>query len=580
MRRTLKIAKDLSLPLEAVTQTFAILAKRGMGKSYTAAVMAEQMIQSGVPIVIMDPLGVFWGLRANADGKHEGLPIIIFGGDHADVPLESTAGEMIADLIVDERVSAVLDHSRFRKAEQNRFVTAFGERLYHKNRKPLHLFLDEADSFAPQRAMHGEERMLGAMEDIVRRGRARGIGITLVTQRSAVINKNVLSQAEVLIALRTIAPQDRDAINAWVEIHGTPAQKKELMESLASLEIGEAWFWSPGWLDTFKRIHVNKRQTFDSSATPKMGVRMREPKKLAPVDLKRIREKMSSTIERAKSEDPRELRQKVAQLESELRMIKVMPPPVNTTKTVEVKVPFFTKREKKKVDDIVSLLEEVANNLSEELSGGLNEINGLGEKFRKLLAKNLDRAVREIKTPGKPVESYAPAKHQPTVATNMKVTMTEGNEPLLAGERRMIEVIRRVFPFQLTKVQLATLSGLSIGGTFNNYFGKLKRQKMIEEQGGKVVVIALPMSYEPVKPITAVEVMDMWKAKMLAGERRMLDTILSIKEVTKQELGERVGLVYPSGTYNNYLGTLKRNGLVTTEGDVIKISETLFLGVR
>jgi len=158
--------------------------------------------------------------------------------------------------------------------------------------------------------------------------------------------------------------------------------------------------------------------------------------------------------------------------------------------------------------------------------------------------------------------------------------MTEGDEPLLAGERRMIEVVRRVFPFQLTKVQLATLSGLSIGGTFNNYYGKLKRQRMVEEQGGKVVVIALPMSYEPVKPITAVEVVDMWKAKMLAGERRMLDTILSIKEVTKQELGERVGLVYPSGTYNNYLGTLKRNGLVTTEGDVIKISETLFLGVR
>jgi hypothetical protein len=63
-----------------------------------------------------------------------------------------------------------------------------------------------------------------AIEDLVRRGRARGIGITLVTQHSAVLNKDVLTQAEVLVALRTIAPQDREAIDAWIKVHGTPAQ--------------------------------------------------------------------------------------------------------------------------------------------------------------------------------------------------------------------------------------------------------------------------------------------------------------------------------------------------------------------
>ena len=45
-------------------------------------------------------------------------------------------------------------------------------------------------------------------EDIVRRGGQRGIGCTLVTQRSAVLNKNVLTQAQMLVVLRTIAPQD------------------------------------------------------------------------------------------------------------------------------------------------------------------------------------------------------------------------------------------------------------------------------------------------------------------------------------------------------------------------------------
>lgn len=39
----LKIAKNLKLPDDAVTQTFAILAKRGVGKTYTASVMVEQL---------------------------------------------------------------------------------------------------------------------------------------------------------------------------------------------------------------------------------------------------------------------------------------------------------------------------------------------------------------------------------------------------------------------------------------------------------------------------------------------------------------------------------------------------------
>lgn len=89
---TLAIAPDLDLPLEAVTETFAILAKRGKGKTNTAVVMAEEMIGAGLPVVVLDPVGVWWGIRSSADGKAPGLPVVIFGGDHADLPLEEHAG--------------------------------------------------------------------------------------------------------------------------------------------------------------------------------------------------------------------------------------------------------------------------------------------------------------------------------------------------------------------------------------------------------------------------------------------------------------------------------------------------------
>src|SRR3990167_8491762 len=134
--------------------------------------------------------------------------------------------------------------------------------------------------------------MLGAAEDIVRRGGQRGIGCVLVTQRSAVLNKNVLTQAQVLVAMRTIAPQDLAAMNAWVDVHGTEEEKRTLMASLPSLPIGDAWVWSPGWptIDgIFKRVHILPIETFDSGKSPDPGVKPIEPKQIAVVDLEALK---------------------------------------------------------------------------------------------------------------------------------------------------------------------------------------------------------------------------------------------------------------------------------------------------
>jgi DNA helicase HerA-like ATPase len=109
----LRLANDLILPPEAVTQTFAILAIRGSGKTYTAAVMVEEMVKAGLPVAVVDPIGVWWGLRADTAGTGPGLPVVVFGGDHGDLVLEANAGEAVADAIVDLRPPAVIDLSLF-----------------------------------------------------------------------------------------------------------------------------------------------------------------------------------------------------------------------------------------------------------------------------------------------------------------------------------------------------------------------------------------------------------------------------------------------------------------------------------
>ncbi len=79
---------SLQLPVESATKTFAVLAKRGAGKTYTAAVLAEEFFKACVPFVVFDPIDVWWGLRLDKSGTGKGLPVVVFGLTHADIPLE------------------------------------------------------------------------------------------------------------------------------------------------------------------------------------------------------------------------------------------------------------------------------------------------------------------------------------------------------------------------------------------------------------------------------------------------------------------------------------------------------------
>ena len=180
MSTDLAVGPDLRFPLDAITQSIALLAVRRAGKSNAAAVMAEEMHRAGLPWVAIDPKGDWWGLRSSADGKSPGLPVPIFGGLHGDMPLVPEAGKLIAELITEENLTCVLDVSEFAsKAAQMRFLTDLGEhlfRLHGRNPQPRHLFLEEADEFIPQRVMREQARCVGAWTKIVKQGGSRGLG--------------------------------------------------------------------------------------------------------------------------------------------------------------------------------------------------------------------------------------------------------------------------------------------------------------------------------------------------------------------------------------------------------------------
>lgn len=69
------------IPDEALDDRHAFVGTSGSGKTYNAGTAVERLLASGARVGIVDPLGVWWGLRLLADGRTaSGYDVVIFGG--------------------------------------------------------------------------------------------------------------------------------------------------------------------------------------------------------------------------------------------------------------------------------------------------------------------------------------------------------------------------------------------------------------------------------------------------------------------------------------------------------------------
>lgn len=285
---------SIQMPLNAGTKTFAILAKRGAGKTWTGAVMAEEFYKNKIPFVVFDPIDVFWGLRLTFNGKDKGLPIVVFGIQHADILLDRDMGRKIAQAIVKDNISCVISTFGMPKVAQRHLIAEFAEELLNINNTPRHVFIEEAHEFVPQRVFGGLGKTFNAVSNLVVMGRNRGIGVTLINQRAATINKDVLTQIDTLLAFQNVSPQDRKALKEWVEYHSAEGDFEKFMSSLPSLPKGEGWIWSPEFLSIFKRIKIRKRETFHPDRE-QIGEKFTMPE-LTQIDIQEFISKFTSSI--------------------------------------------------------------------------------------------------------------------------------------------------------------------------------------------------------------------------------------------------------------------------------------------
>lgn len=309
----------LPIPAAALSQHIIALGKTGSGKSSKLRVLVEGLLEQQQPLTIVDPKGDWWGLKSSADGRRPGFPIVIFGGEHADVPINEHSGAHIAELVATGNRPALIDLGGWMVGERTRFFIAFASTLFKLTRGARHLVMPECHNFAPQGKVQDPDagKMLHWANRLASEGRGRGITILADSQRPQKVHKDFLTSCETLIACKVIHKLDRDSIKDWIDGCADAAKGREVIAGLAQLKKPEAWVWSPEVDFGPKLVQWPMFATFDS-----FKPQAADAGKLAgwaDVDLEEVRGKLAGVVQEAEANDPKRLRATIADLQRQLR---------------------------------------------------------------------------------------------------------------------------------------------------------------------------------------------------------------------------------------------------------------------
>lgn len=579
------LSPELSLPDGVITETIAFLAGKGYGKTYGATKLAEEMMGAGAQIVALDPVGKWWSLRLSSDGKtaaeHEP---VIFGGLHEDLPLEPTGGALVADVVVDTGRSAVLDVSMMTNGEQARFSADFASRLRERKASDpsptvLHVFLEEAQEFLPQRPQPDESRMVGAWLKIVKMGRNWGVGLTMISQRPQAISKEAPNLSSILFVGNLAAKHDRKAIEDWVVEQGKQAEADGYLRELPNLKKGEMVAWSPGALEFLGKIHILKKKTFDASATPKLGGGVKKRVETKPIDVDAFKSKMAETLERRKNDDPKVLRKRIAEIERTIKgdapKIQVRAPAEIEGVAAKLEMQALTLEQRARdhagaSEYIVGRIRDAVVDLRAMLAANAKTISPtLAQNFAQAAKEGKARVRREIVDTSKGIR-FDPVLRSPT----------KDESSINSSQHRMLQFIEIARNGYSSK-ELALLCGHAAGGgTFAKYVSGLRTAGLIQKDGDRHVITAEGRAYlgdDKLPPwTTPEELFQLWAPKIGSSPAKILRMLMDGGHgLSRAEIAEATGFALDGGTLAKYLSTLKTAGLVEKSGQIYMATEMM-----
>lgn len=556
---TLSISNDLALPTSGVTQKYAFLGRTGSGKSYASSKLAELLLSLSAQMIVLDPVGIWWGLRVPAKSGSEAFSIPVFGGLHGDLPLNPRSGTLMAELLIERNLSAVLDVSQFETdGDVRRFAIDFADKLFHLRKakpSPMQLILEECQDFVPQNPQPGrsdpqysEPMMLHRFQRIAKQGRNFGIGLSLISQRPQEVNKKVLNQTECLFAFQMTGPQERKAMKDWISEKGFT---EDIDAILPKLQVGNAHVWSPQWLKVSKEIRIAPKITADVSSTPDFGSAPTKSRQLTPVDIEALRDKMADTIEKAKADDPAELKRQIAELKKAQKPV--------APKEVVKEVPLISPEVVAQLVGVSGVLKELASILSSLVSKQKTAVNAT-PAMQRMAARS----------------QVSPIKMGPIHQSGPFIN-TDGS--LGKCERALLTVLAQ-HPGGCNRKKLILLAGYCWSGSTQNALGKLRSIGAVSGgNDGIMQITAAGEHFGPFDPIPdGDQRLAFWLSHPSFGlcERTLLRVLSENPEgLDRESLLEKSGYSW-SGSTQNALGALRSAEVITgRNSEIMKVSEEI-----
>lgn len=559
------------LPAAALAQHVIALGKTGAGKSSAMRLLVEALLDQGQPVTIIDPKGDWWGLKSAADGKRPGYPVVIFGGEHADVPINAHAGAAVAELVATGNRPSLIDLGGWMVGERTRFFIEFASTLFKLTRGARHLVIDEVHNFAPQGKILDPDagKMLHWANRLASEGRGKGLTILAASQRPQKVHKDFLTSCETLIAMRVIHKLDRDAIKDWIDGCADPAMGKEVLTTLAGMKRGEAWAWSPEIEFGPERVKFPMFSTYDSFKP--QAADAGKLKGWAEVDLEEVRKKLAASIEQAQANDPAQLKRRIAELE---RQVRATPPPASTPGELYA-------AEKRGRDD------GHAAGLLTGHEQGWRDCENAHEAARATVLYDAPPAVPGRIGPSTPVYArlkpgLSPGKYpiktrlEPAAAAARAAGNGSGVR-LPPGEKAVLSACIQ-FPDGLSRSQLTVLTGYKRSSR-DAYIARLREKGYILVNGEMVGATddgtaALPDA-EPLP--TGAALRDYWMARLPPGERAILEVLISHYpgDMARGALDEHTE--YKRSSRDAYLARLAAKQLVTEQvRGTVRATDALF----
>ena len=283
--------------VELLTGRGFITGKSGSGKSNTASVVAEKLLDNGFGLLIVDIDGEYYGLK-------EAYEILHVGGDEeCDIQVTEEHAGKIASLALEQNVPIILDVSSYldEEAAEN-LLTEVSKQLFAKAKKqkqPFLMLVEECHEWIPEKGGMGEVGKM--LIKIGKRGRKHGLGIVGISQRPADVKKDYITQCDWLVWHRLTWNNDTKVVGRILDT--------QYADAVEALDDGEA-FMTADWADRVRRVQFHRKQTFDAGATPGLDDFERP-------ELKSVSDDLVSELETI-SEEQQAVESRVQELREEL----------------------------------------------------------------------------------------------------------------------------------------------------------------------------------------------------------------------------------------------------------------------